>query len=246
MNVEFIGLIVSLLLTLMVFSYILGDNPLFKLAEHIFVGVSVGYAFLVILYQVIWPTFFDNATGLTGLLSSIPAAILCFLLIFKVMPTQNAMSSALGSIALAFLVGVGAALAIAGALFGTLYPQVTAVASIDFSPSNPAYASLGGQCAGSDFLSTACRLLSNNAFLSNIIVVIGTVGTLFYFTFVQKPQGPLRGFREGFVNFWAGMGRWVILITLGALFAHTVSARVALLVSRLEFLATGFQTLLGS
>ena len=32
------------LLTLMVFSYILGDNVLFKLATHIFVGVAVGYA----------------------------------------------------------------------------------------------------------------------------------------------------------------------------------------------------------
>jgi hypothetical protein len=41
------------------------------------------------------------------------------------------------------------------------------------------------------------------------------------------------------------MGRWVILITLGALFSNTVSARVALLVSRIQFLADGVQRLAG-
>jgi hypothetical protein len=35
------------------------------------------------------------------------------------------------------------------------------------------------------------------------------------------------------------MGRLMIIFTLGALFANTVSSRVALLVSRLQFL-TGF------
>lgn len=239
MNLEFIGLIVSLLLTLMVFSYLLGDNPLFKLAEHIFVGVSVGYAVLVIIHQVLWPSFFATNNDLFGLLGKVPPAILCLLLIFKVLPTQNSTSSSLGSIALAFLVGVGAALAIAGAVMGTLYPQVLAVASTDLSPANPAYAIEPGSG------NAALALLSNNAFLSNIITVIGTIGTLFYFTFTYKPQGPLSGFREGFVNFWAGMGRWVILITFGALFANLVSSRMALLISRIQFLTDSFQQLVG-
>jgi len=58
---ESIGLLLSLILTLMVFSYILGDNPLFKLAEHIFVGASVGYAVLVAWHLVIIPAFFQIA-----------------------------------------------------------------------------------------------------------------------------------------------------------------------------------------
>jgi hypothetical protein len=36
------------------------------------------------------------------------------------------------------------------------------------------------------------------------------------------------------------MGRLMIIFTLGALFAHTVNARVALLISRLQFLASLF------
>ena len=45
------------------------------------------------------------------------------------------------------------------------------------------------------------------------------------------------GLREGVVRFFAGMGRLMIIFTLGALFANTVTSRVALLVSRLQFLA---------
>lgn len=229
-----IGLLISFALTLMVLSYILGDNPLFRLAEHIFVGVSVGYAVLVAWHMVIVPNFLipQSDVNTFSLLAKLPPALLCFLLLFKIRPTQSKTGSALGSIALAFLVGVGAAVAIGGALFGTLYPQVAATAGINLNPANPLYAD-------------APNFWLHNEFLSNIVVIIGTIGTLFYFTFAWRPQGFLGGFREGFVNFWAGMGRWVILITLGALFANTVSARVALLVSRIQFLAHSIQTLSG-
>ena len=224
MNTEFIGLIISMLLTIMVFSYILGDNPLFKVAEHIFVGVSVGYAVLVAWHQVLVPTFFDGRTDVGSLLSKLPPALLCFLLIFKIAPTQTGLGSALGSIALAFLIGVGSALAIGGALFGTLAPQTMASINLNLNPASPEFADAPYNL-----------FFLDDVFLSNVVVLIGTVGTLFYFTFTHKPQGPLSNFREWFVNFFAGMGRWVILITLGALFGNIVSSRVAIFVSRLQF-----------
>ena len=83
----------------------------------------------------------------------------------------------------------------------------------------------------------------HNQWLGNLVIILGVIGTFFYFTFTHRPTGLLGGFREGFVNFFAGMGRWVILITLGALFANTVNARIALLVSRITFLVSGFQAL---
>ncbi len=232
---ETIGLIISMALTLMVFSYILGDNPLFKLAEHIFVGVSVAYVILVAWHLVLAPFFLGGESNLANpLWVKLPPAFLCLLLIFKVRPTQSGVMNVLGSITLAFLIGLGAALAIRGALFGTLFPQIAATANINLSATAPAYANAPG---GQFYL--------HNDFLSNIVVVIGTIGTLFYFTFAHRPSGFLGGFREGFVNFWAGMGRWVILITLGALFTNTVGARIALLLSRVQFLADGLQKLAG-
>ncbi len=219
-----IGLILSLILTLMVLSYILGDNPLFKLAEHIFVGVSVGYIILVAWHLVIVPA------ASWPLAAKLPPFLLGLLLVLKILPAQSQIVSALGAVALAFLIGVGAAAAVGGALLGTLYPQALSTAAINLNFNNPLYAD-------------APYPWMHNQWLSSLVIILGVIGTFFYFTFMHRPQGFLGGFREGFVNFFAGMGRWVILITLGALFANTVSARIALLVGRITFLVNGFQSL---
>ena len=214
---ETIGPFIAFILTLMVFSYIFGDNVLFKLASHIFVGVAVGYATLVILYQVFAPTVTSG-----NLEQVLPALLLCLLLIFKVRPAQGSAVNSVGNITLAFVLGVGAALAIGGVLFGTLVPQTSAMMEISLNPN--------------DYPDTESEV-GLVVWLNNIIIVLGTLGTFFYFTFAVRAQGLLGGIREGFVRFWAGMGRLMIIFTLGALFANTVSARVALLVSRLQFLA---------
>jgi hypothetical protein len=213
---ETIGPFIAAGLTLMVFSYIFGDNVLFKLASHIFVGVAVGYAILVVWHQVFYPALTSG-----NLSSVLPALILCVLLIFKIRPAQGGVTNALGSLALAFVLGVGAALALGGALFGTLLPQTSAVANISLNPTH--YPDTENE-------------VGLVIWLNNIIIVLGTIGTFFYFTFAVRSEGVLGGLRESFVRFWAGMGRLMLIFTLGALFANTVSSRVALLVSRLQFL----------
>ena len=217
---ETIGPFIAAALTIMVFSYILGDNVLFKLATHIFVGVAVGYAIIVIFYQVLVPAI--NPDNITG---ALPALILCFLLIFKILPVQGKTASALGNITLAFMLGIGAALAIGGAVFGTLLPQVSAMTHISLNPNH---------------YPNTPREVGLVTWLNNIIIVLGTVGTFFYFTFAVRAHGPLGRLREVFVRVCAGMGQLMIIFTLGALFANTVSSRVALLVSRLQFLADFF------
>jgi len=215
-----IGPFIALILTLMVFSYIFGDNVLFKLATHIFVGVAVGYAIIVVFHKVLVPAVISG-----DLLRVLPALLLCLLLIFKIRPATGNAVNALGNITLAFVVGVGAALAIGGVLFGTLLPQTSAMMDISLNPN--------------DYPNTE-QEVGLVTWLNNIIIVLGTIGTFFYFTFAVRSHGLLGGFREGFVRFWAGMGRLMIIFTLGALFANTVSSRVALLVSRLQFLAGFF------
>ncbi len=214
---EIIGSFIAAALTIMVFSYIFGDNVLFKLASHIFIGVAVGYATIVIWYQVFAPAISSG-----NIISVLPALFLCFLLIFKIRPTQGKITNVLGSIALAFVLGVGVALAIGGALFGTLWPQVSAMTNLSLNPNH--YPDTENE-------------VGLVIWLNNIIIVLGTIGTFFYFTFAVRAHGLLGGLREGFVRFWAGMGRLMIIFTLGALFANTVSSRVALLISRLQFLS---------
>ncbi len=217
---DIIGPIIAAILTIMVFSYIFGDNPLFKLASHIFIGVAVGYATIVIWYEVFAPAISSG-----NIISVLPALFLCLLLIFKIRPTQGKIANVLGSIALAFVLGVGVALAIGGAIFGTLWPQVSAMATLSLNPNH--YPNTENE-------------VGLVIWLNNIIIVLGTIGTFFYFTFAVRAHGFLGGLREGFVRFWAGMGRLMIIFTLGALFANTVSSRVALLISRLQFLSGFF------
>lgn len=217
---EITGPFIAAVLTVMILSYIFGDNVLFKLASHVFIGVAVGYAIIVIWYEVFWPAISSG-----NVINVLPALFLCFLLIFKIRPTHGQLANILGSIALAFVLGVGAALAIGGAIFGTLWPQISAMANISVNPNH--------------YPDTATDV-GLVTWLNNIIIVLGTIGTFFYFTFAVRSHGLLGGLREGFVRFWAGMGRLMIIFTLGALFANTVSARVALLISRLQFLAHFF------
>jgi len=49
------GTFLGFVLTLMTFSYVFGDNALFRIAIHIFIGVSAGYAAIIAWYSVIWP-----------------------------------------------------------------------------------------------------------------------------------------------------------------------------------------------
>ncbi len=235
---EIIGTLIAAALTLMVFSYIFGDNFLFKLASHIFVGVSIGYAMIVIIHQVFIPAL---TSGSSQLIQVSPALLLCGLLILKIVPPQDKVTkitNMMGNVPLAFVVGVGAALAVGGVLFGTLIPQVSVMMNLSLNPSSvwqKLWLSLNSPIQDPELEANLVILLNN------IIIILGTIGTFFYFSFVVRAQGVLGGFRDGFIRFWAGMGRLMIIFTLAALFANTVSARVAILVSRLQFLAGLFR-----
>jgi hypothetical protein len=208
--------IIAAILTFMVWSYLMGDNPAFRIAEHLFVGTAVGYAVVVAWFNVVQPALFGAVAPQSPTLAAVPL-VLCLLLMSKVRPAW----SGAGNIAVAFLIGVGAALAVGGALFGTLWPQVSATAGLSLDPA--------------DYGDTQPALAST-FFWQNLAILVGTISTFFYFTFNTQPQGPLGGFRETFTRFWSGMGRWVIMITLGALFANTVMSRITLLIGRVQWL----------
>jgi hypothetical protein len=198
-----IGVWVGAILTLLVFSYLLGDTPLFRIAQAIFVGVTIGYAATAAVYLVLLPLLFNPlfADPVTNSYLVIPL-ILGLLLLTKL----RASWASLGNLSIAFLFGVGSALALGGALEGTLLPQLSA---------------------------TVVPLDS----LENVVLVVGTIGALLSFRFVQ-PQQPRAGTRvlEAAARGWGYFGRWFILIAFGALFAGTAISRVSILVNRVYFL----------
>src|SRR5258708_24143250 len=96
----------AFLFTLMILSYLIGDNPLFRIAVFIFVGVSAGYVAAVAWWQVLWPDLFWpllNGALMQRALLAVPL-ILSALLLLKVSPRLTR----LGTPSLAFFVGVSA------------------------------------------------------------------------------------------------------------------------------------------
>ena len=59
MPIELISGAIGFLLTLLIFSYLIGDNPLFRSAVYIFIGVSSGYAAVVVWHNVLLPKLFQ-------------------------------------------------------------------------------------------------------------------------------------------------------------------------------------------
>src|SRR5688572_29967198 len=108
----------GLVFTLLIFSYVIGDNFLFRLALYVFTGVSAGYIAAVswlqmflLLPKLIFPVLTGSPQDAILLIFPL-AGILTILL--KISPRL----SALGRFAMAFIVGVGAAVTIVGALRG--------------------------------------------------------------------------------------------------------------------------------
>lgn len=212
---EMIGLWVAVALTLVVYSYLFADNLLFRLAQHIFVGVAAGYAVIVAWHGVLAPHLRAFLRSPVENLSFAVWLVLGLCLLARLIPKLNWFSK----IPVAYLFGVGAALAVGGALSGSIIPQVGAL-FVSLSPYD-----WGGGLEGLE-----------KAVYQGILVA-GTLGVLLYFYFTTEKGSPLPAFWVKLARFWGGFGRWIILITFGAIFASTVIARVTLLLGRLQFLA---------
>ena len=124
----------------------------------------------------------------------------------------------LPKIPVAYLIGVGAALALGGALAGSIVPQVSATL-ISLDPR-----AWGGDRAGWEIA------------LYQGVLLVGTLGTLLYFYFTTEQGSPLPGVWVRVARIWGGFGKWIIMITFGAIFASMVMSRVSLLLGRLQFL----------
>jgi hypothetical protein len=204
---ETIGLLIGFTLTLMIYSYIIGDNPLFRLGVNILVGVSGGYVGVIVLREVILPVFaqlITNPTSPNSLLWLVPI-LLGLLLILQRLPGF----SWLGDNALALLIGVGSAVALVGAITGTLLPQV-----LDFGSNGD----LG--------------------IIEGIIVAVLTICTLltFYYGGQKTETGEWK--RPLWLRSIAPIGQTVLMITFGFLFATVISTSLVLLTQRIDYYFT--------
>ncbi len=204
---------VAAALTLCIFSFLYRDNPFYKFAEHLFVGVSAGYYlvlnFWTVLVANLWDPLtvsFDGRHGspLAARLGDYRAflvlpALLGLLLFSRFLPRLHW----LARWPLAVIIGVYAGLKTTGFAQGDFVAQVQG--SIQ-----PLWTGHWGTSLG------AC------------IFTIGLLVTLLFFYFSREHKGALG------VASKAGM--YFLMISFGAGYGYTVMSRISLLIGRFQFL----------
>ncbi len=206
------GVWLAALLTLLVFSYLLHDTFLFRLAQSLLVGGAVGYGSAVILRSVLWdqllaPLLRDSLSLWSHTWVLFIPLFLGLLLLTKLIPGWS-----VGNISLGYLFGVGAALAIGGALTGALGPQLGATI-VSLSPG-----------------------LGPATWVNNLLIVVGVLGVLLAFRFTPSlTLLPLRGY-SAVTGIWGRIGTGFMMVAFGAIFANVLTARISTLVGQLYFL----------
>ena len=203
---ELIGMAVGALLTILVFSYLLGDHFLYRLALHLFLGALVGYAFGMVISEV-WDKLIANPwrEDFSGnLFLVIPVGIGLGLLLFKSVPRL----AYIGNFFLSPLIGFGIAVALVGAFIGTLNPQFEATANVTSStPWEGIIIAIG----------TVCTLLA------------------FDFTFTQRQRG-LGGALGNIIGLLGKAGHLFLTVAFGVAFAGAITAALTIFIGRVQFL----------
>jgi hypothetical protein len=219
--IDLVWLLVGLLLTLLIFSYLFGDNPLFRIGSYIFIGAAAGYAAVIIIYQVLLPRLYMPLVN-GDLLSIVPLG-LGILLLSKLFPRL----SRLGSVSMAYLVGSGAAIIIGGAVIGTLIGQVKGAASLfDIKNGN---------------VMAVLMVILQGGFM-----LFGTICTLAYFQFSATAKNNQSVRRWPVVEGLSKVGQIFIAITLGSLFAGVLISTLVILIERIDFIKSAILSILSS
>ena len=213
------GKILAAGITLIMYSFLYRDNPLYKIAENLYVGVALGYQVMIIwrkfLKRLVYNPIFHAPTTAAlqeALMYKAVPIILGVLLLTRL----SRKHSWLSRYSYAFLVGWAAGLAI---------PQVThtSILSQLYAAVAPLQDAITRQPeATSWFTGVALPIFGA------IAVLVGTVAVLWYFFFSVEHK------RVGAAI--SRLGVWFLMVSFGASFGYTVMGRLSLLIGRVQFL----------
>lgn len=212
---EVLGHWFAIFMTIAILSYLYADNPFYKVAEHLFVGISIGYVIVIQYFEVLKPNLIDRlgneALGVSRLVYVIPLVLVAFLFL-----RLSKRFSWLARISIAFIIGIYAGVnvpAIANtdlvAQLGSTIERVTTFATE----------------VGDSRLGVGAALWNQwDKALGLFVLVVGMIAGLVYFFFSIEHKGP--------VGAVARVGVWVLMVGFGASFGYTVQGRISLAIGR--------------
>ena len=132
--------------------------------------------------------------------------LLMLLLLFKTSPRL----ARFGNLGIAFIIGVGAAVALVGAIAGTLIPLVSATVN-------------EGQ---------------EDNLVDAIVIFIGVVSSLVYFQYLARrmPDDQIEHIRP--IKAISAIGQGFIVVTLGALYAAAILTSLTIFSERVSYMLT--------
>lgn len=214
-TLDLIGVATGAILTVMVFTYLLDIKPfhaIYRLSLHLFIGALLGYSLGVVIRDVLAGVLLRQllADQFATQLQVVVPLLLGIFLLAKAIPRK----AFIGVLSVAYLIGVGTAVALGGALFGTLIPQTEATT----------------------------QALSSGGF-NGVIILLGVVCTLMAFTLIGKkrigPPSPL----GRIVQAARLIGRLFLLSAFGVAFAGAITASLSIFIGRIVYLIEAFDKL---
>jgi hypothetical protein len=154
------------LVTLAIFSFLYRDNPLYKLAEHLAVGISVGFLIVNYYYTVFMPKVWDNVLH-KGQFDYLIPFVLGVLLFTRFLPKWGWISRW----SLAFLLGASSGVSIPATLESRVLKQIEG-----------SMASLAVPVAGDPWGTVLQSLVS-------VFLIGGTIACLVFFLFSVEHKG---------------------------------------------------------
>jgi hypothetical protein len=224
------GFLVTLaaFLTLAIMSFMYKDNPYYKFAEHLFVGISAAYW----MCMGFWSTVVGNlvprlSEGLSNwfevpYIESDYNFFFYIPVLFGLMLLMR-LSNNYGWLSrwpLAFIIGTTAGLNFIRYLRSDFIKQISSTIMpmvVDWNGFGDFFANLN--------LSASGQLVM---MMANWVIFLGVFCGLIYFYFSKE--------HSGLFGRASRVGIWILMITFGASFGYTVMGRISLLVGRITFL----------
>lgn len=223
------GTIVAIIFTLAIFSFLYKDNPVYKFAEHFFVGIATGYFIVIQYHNVFLPNLYNPLVqeGIKPIFTDVQvnwwslALVFPFLIGLMMFTKFFKQVSWLARWPMAVVVGSFSGLQIIGYAQGDLLPQIRANMIPLMKPN-----------AISEFMKNPGFFYFLENVLWNPLLIVGVICTLIYFFFSLEHKGVVGGA--------ATLGIWFLMISFGASYGNTVMTRISLLIERFDFLITSW------
>lgn len=168
-----LGIWIAAVLTLCVYSFLYKDNPFFKFAEHLFVGVSAGYLLAITYHTNFLPyIYYPLRSAITEQKYSELIVIIPIIMGTLMFSRYTPKYSWLVRLPFAFLMGFSAGASIPVTMQADVFQQIYGTAE-PFS-----------------------NYVNITNIINSIIILVGVVCTLIYFFFSGEHRGIVKGLSE--------------------------------------------------